>query len=251
MARYDTIVIKIGSSTLTNEKGKLDLPNLKRIVKEVADLKKKVIIVTSGSIVTGSERLGLKTKPKTIPEKQSAAAVGQAILMRQYDKAFEAFGVTVAQVLLTRDELSGGERKFNAKNCLHMLLKEGVVPVINENDAVAVEEIKVGDNDTLSALVSVMIEADLLVLLTDVDGFYLSSDEGIPYKVEQIDDINNEVEDAAGHPSTQLGIGGMKTKIQAAKICKKAGIPVIIAHGRTTGVIQKIAAGEKVGTKFI
>ncbi|MBN3033486.1 MAG: glutamate 5-kinase [Candidatus Saganbacteria bacterium] len=250
---YGTIIIKIGSSTLTSPEGKLDHANLRRIVAEVAELvkaKKKVLIVTSGAIVTGSERLGLG-KPKTIPQKQAAAAVGQSLLMRQYEKAFEAYGITVAQVLLTRDAITDGGRYANAKNCLMTLLKESVVPVINENDTVAVEEIKIGDNDNLAALTAGMVGAGLLIILTDVDGFYLSSDEGVPYLAAEIKKITPEIREAAGHPSTQLGTGGMVTKIQAAEICLKAGIEMRIVSGRKPGVITAAAAGDSVGTRFV
>jgi len=253
MIQYNTIVIKIGSSTLTSNEGKLDVNNLSRLAAETADLIKgkcKVILVTSGAIVTGAERLGLATKPKTIPEKQAAAAVGQSLLMRQYEKAFERSGIPVAQILLTRDAIADRERYLNARNCLTTLLNEGVVPIVNENDTVAVEEIKVGDNDTLSALVASLVGADLLVLLTDVDGFYMESEEKVAFKATLIEEITAEVEAAAGHPGTQLGTGGMVTKIQAIKLCSDAGIPVVIAHGRTEGLLKKIAQGEQVGTLF-
>lgn len=249
---YKTIVIKIGSSTLTDPQGKLDLANLKRIVSEAAELagqKKNVVIVTSGSIVSGAEKLGLG-KPKSIPEKQAAAAVGQSLLMRQYEKAFEASGITVAQVLLTRDAISDRERYLNARNCLSTLLNEGVVPIVNENDTVAVEEIKIGDNDNLAALTASLIGADILIILTDVDGFYMKNEEGIPYLVSEISKITREVKDAAGHPSTQLGTGGMISKIQAAEICSNSGIDMVITHGRKAGIIGAAAAGEKVGTFF-
>jgi glutamate 5-kinase len=251
MTEYNTIVIKIGSSTLTTKEGKLDVSNLTRLVFETAGLVKqklKIIIVTSGAVVTGTERLNLKSKPTTVPQKQAAAAVGQSILMRQYEKAFEKYGITVAQVLLTRDAIADRERYLNARNTISTLLAENVVPIVNENDTVAVEEIKVGDNDTLSALVASLIGADLLVLLTDVDGFYMETDEGVDYRVDVVEEITKEVAAAAGHPGTQLGTGGMVTKISAARICQDAGIPVVIAHGRTEGIIEKIVNGEKVGT---
>lgn len=249
MSKREKIVIKIGSSTLTNEQGKLDILNLKRIVSEVSSLKKQVILVTSGAVVTGAERLGLKSKPKTISQKQAAAAVGQTILMRQYEKAFEEYGITVAQILLTRDAIANRERYLNARNTILTLLEEGVVPIVNENDTVAVEEIKVGDNDTLSALVSSLIGADLLILLTDVDGFYME-DKEIPYKVDVIEEITDEIKSAAGHPSTQLGTGGMITKLQAAQICMNAGIPTVIASGKKKDIIKKIIEKEKIGTRI-
>ncbi|OGB89808.1 glutamate 5-kinase [candidate division WOR-1 bacterium RIFCSPHIGHO2_01_FULL_53_15] len=250
---YKTLIIKIGSSTLTTANGKLDLNNLKRIVTEAAQLvkeKKKVLIVTSAAIVSGSEKLGLG-KPKSIPEKQAAAAVGQSLLMRQYEKAFEEYGITVAQVLLTGDTITDSERSHNAKNCLKTLLNESVVPVINENDTVAVDEIKIGDNDNLAALTAKLIKADALIVLTDVDGFYMKNEEGIPYLADEINEINWAVKNAAGRPSTQLGTGGMATKIQAAEICLGAGIDMLIINGRKPGLIQAVAAGERVGTRFV
>jgi glutamate 5-kinase len=249
---YNLILIKIGSSTLTNPKGNLDLPNLKRIAAETAELvkqKKKVIIVTSGAIVCGADRMGIG-KPKTIPEKQAAAAVGQSALMRQYEKAFEEYGIPVAQILLTRDAISNRERYLNIRNCLTTLLEEGVVPIVNENDTVAIDEIKIGDNDNLAALTASLIGADLLVLLTDIDGFYMRNEEGLSYLVPEIKAINQDVRDAAGHPGTQLGTGGMITKLQAAEICSDAGVEMKIIFGRKAGLIQAAAGGEEVGTTF-
>jgi glutamate 5-kinase len=250
---FSTIVIKVGSSSLTDPKGKLDLSNLKRIASEIAELikdKKKVVLVTSGAIVSGAERLGLG-KPKTIPEKQAAAAVGQSRLMRQYEKAFEEYALTVAQVLLTRDAIADRERYLNARNTLSTLLDENVVPIVNENDTVAIDEIKIGDNDNLAALTASLIGADILVVLTDVDGFYMKNEEGIPYLVPEIKEINRDLEDAAGHPSTQLGTGGMITKIQAAKICSNASVYMAVIHGRKEGLIKKVINGEEVGTIFV
>lgn len=250
---FNTIVVKIGSSSLTSPKGNLDLASLKRIVSETAKLlkeKKKVVLVTSGAIVCGAEKLNLG-KPKTIPEKQAAAAVGQSLLMRQYEKAFEEFNLSVAQVLLTRDAIADRERYLNARHCLTTLLEEGVAPIVNENDAVAIDEIKIGDNDNLAALTASLIGADLLILLTDVDGFYMNNEEGVPYLVSEVKEITEEVENAAGHPSTQLGTGGMVTKIQAAKICSNAGIHLAIINGRKEGLIKRIVDGEKAGTIFI
>ena len=252
-SKLKTIVIKIGSSTLTNPKGNLDTSNLQRIAAETAKLIKdniRVIIVSSGAIVSGAERLNLG-KPKTIPEKQAAAAVGQARLMRQYEKTFEKFSVTVAQVLLTRDAIANRERYLNARNCLTALLNEGVVPIVNENDTVAIDEIKIGDNDNLAALTASLVGADLLILLTDVDGFYIKNEEGISFLADEIKEINREVEDAAGHPSTQLGTGGMITKIQAARVCSDAGIHMAIINGRKADLIEQVVTGGKVGTIFI
>lgn len=249
---YKSIVIKIGSSTLTAPSGKLDVPNLKRIVAEAAELvkqKKQVILVTSGAVVSGSEKLGIRS-PKSIPEKQAAAAIGQSILMRQYEKAFEEHGIITAQVLLTRDAIANRERYLNARNCISTLLRQNVVPIVNENDAVAIEEIKIGDNDTLAALTASLIEADLLVILTDVDGFYMKNEEGVPYLVEEVEKITRETKDAAGSPSSRVGTGGMITKIQAAEICSNAGALTAIINGRKPGLITALVSGERVGTLF-
>jgi len=252
MSKYKTIVIKIGSSTLTNKQGTLDTANLTRIAGEVAELKKakkNVLIVTSGAIVTGTEQLKLGKKPKTIPEKQAAAAVGQGLLMRQYAKAFEALGISVAQILLTRDEISNREKYINTRNTLSALLSMGVVPIVNENDTISIDEIKIGDNDTLSALVASLTGADLLVILTDVDGFMMPDEDNEPQVVHEINEITKDIEQAAGRPSTQ-GVGGMVTKLQAARICSDAGVVMAIGNGRKENVMTDIVSGKKTGTLF-
>ncbi|MFH1709516.1 MAG: glutamate 5-kinase [bacterium] len=251
--KYKTIVVKIGTSTLTNKAGTLDTANLKRIAGELAKLreqKKNIIIVTSGAIVSGSERLKFNKKPKSIPEKQAAAAVGQSLLMMEYAKAFGEHGITVAQILLTKDEVSDRERYLNTRNTIANLLKLDAVPIVNENDTVSVEEIKIGDNDTLSALVASLVGADLLIMLTDVDGFMMPDKNGKLQVVNEIKEIAAEMKEAAGHPSTHMGVGGMITKIQAAQICSDAGVVTAIANGRTGGVIAEIIAGKKAGTIF-
>ena len=247
MSKFKTIVIKIGSSTLTNKAGNLDTANLKRIAAEIVKLiteKKKVIIVTSGAIVSGRERLKLKKNSGSIPEKQAAAAVGQGILMREYAKAFGEHDITVAQLLLTRDEISNKERSVNTCNTIKTLLDLGVVPIINENDTVSVEEIKIGDNDTLSARVAALIGADILIMLTDVDGFMMNN-KLIP-EVE----ITKETKDAAGHSSSEMGTGGMITKIKAAEISTEAGVITAIGNGRTPGVLDIFTSGGNAGTIF-
>ncbi|MFH1387458.1 MAG: glutamate 5-kinase [bacterium] len=244
---YSKIVIKIGSSTLTTPQGNLDLSNLKRIASEAAKLikqKKQVLIVTSGAVITGAQKLKLG-KPKNIPEKQAAAAVGQSTLVRQYEKAFERYGIHVAQVLLTKDSIADPERSVNTKNCIATLLNEKVVPIVNENDVVAIDEIKIGDNDNLAALTASLIGADLLIVLTDVDGFYLNSSV-----VPEIREITAEIKEAAGKPGSGVGTGGMTTKVQAAEICFASGIDMAIVNGRKKGVIAAIATGQKTGTLF-
>jgi glutamate 5-kinase len=177
--------------------------------------------------------------------------VGQSRLMRQYEKAFEEYDLTVAQVLLTRDAIANRERYLNARHCFDTLLEEKVIPIVNENDAVAIDEIKIGDNDNLAALTASLVGADLLVLLTDVDGFYMKNEEGISYLASEIKEIDQDVADAADHPSTQLGTGGMITKIQAAKVCSNAGTHMAIINSRKEDLIQAVVSGEQVGTVFL
>lgn len=248
------IVIKVGSSSLTDKSGKLDMKNLKRIAEEISGLKesgKKVILVTSGAIVTGAEKLGLIGKIRTIPQKQAAAAVGQSILMKDYEKTFAEHDIKIGQVLLTRDAIADRERYINARNTFLELLELDVIPIVNENDTVSIDEIKVGDNDNLSALVASLVGADLLIMLTDVEGFFMNDEAGEPKLISEIKEITPEVKNAAGHPSTQMGTGGMITKIQAAEIANDSGIPLKIIHGRKDGLIGKAAKGEKIGTTFI
>jgi len=251
--KFKTIVIKIGSSSLTDKQGKLDIPNLKRIAKELAKLRKEgknLILVTSGAIVCGSERLNIKGKPRTIPAKQAAAAVGQSLLMKEYIKAFNEHDITVAQVLLTRDAIANRERYVNARNTFSELLKMGVIPIVNENDTVSIDEIKIGDNDTLSALVASLIGADILIMLTDVDGFMMKDEDGELMVQHEVDEITKDIENAAKLPSTQAGTGGMITKIQAANICSHAGIIAAIGNSRKPNVIEDLLSGKKTGTIF-
>ena len=250
---FNTIVLKVGSSSLTSPQGKLELKKLNKIATQIAELvkaKKQVLLVTSGAIACGAEHLGLG-KPKTIPQKQAAAAVGQSRLMRQYEKALEKHGITVAQILLTKNTITQPELALNAKRTISTLFKEKVVPIVNENDTVAIDEIKIGDNDNLAALTARLINADLLVLLTDVDGFYLKNKAGKSVVVPEIKQITLSIEAAAGSTATQHGTGGMKTKLQAAKICKKASIHMAIINSHKAGLIKQLIAGKSVGTVFL
>lgn len=248
------IVVKIGTSTLTDSTGKIDRAELDRLVSEMAALAKvghSVVVVSSGAIGSGAERLGRVGSVKTLPEKQAAAAVGQVLLMEAYQQAFGKHAITVAQILLTRDAFADRERHLNARNTFLALLSMKVVPVVNENDTVAVEEIRVGDNDNLSALVASLIGADLLVNLTTTDGFYLPQGDGSLRLVHTVEGLTEEHRLAAKLPKTGLGVGGMRTKLEAAEICMKTGIPMVIASGKTPGVLARIVAGEKVGTRFV
>ena len=250
------IVIKVGTSTLTHSTGKLNLLRIEKLARELSDLAnqgKQMILVSSGAVGAGMDRLGLKEKPKTIPEKQAAAAVGQGILLHIYEKIFGEYGQIVAQVLLTRADSVNRKRYTNSRNTLMALLNQGVIPIINENDAVAIDELKIGDNDTLSAMVASIIDADLLIILSDIEGVYTANPQTDPSAalLSEITDITPAVEELAGGPGSAQGTGGMYTKIQAAKIAVNSGVTMVIASGGREGVVREIVQGKKVGTIFI
>jgi glutamate 5-kinase len=238
IGRARQIVVKVGSAVLT-EGGTLHRPTIYRLAQEIAALRKKgcrVTLVSSGAIATGTGKLGLKQKPASIPEKQAVAAVGQGTLIQMYEEAFELYGLRVAQVLLTRDDLTHRGRYMNARNTLTTLLSWGIIPIINENDTVAVDEIKFGDNDNLSALITHLIEADLLVILTDLDGLFNQDPRENP-RAELI--------------SGSLGIGGMRSKLKAARKATLQGIPVVIANGKREGILKDLLKGRPLGTLFL
>lgn len=248
------IVVKIGSGVLTHHSEIIDLKVIDSIVADVSDLidkGKEVIIVTSGAIAAGTKKLGLKSRPKSMPEKQAAAAVGQSTLIRYYEKAFEKKGKKVAQILLTSDGLSDRARYLNAKNTIVTLLGHDVIPVINENDTISVDEIRFGDNDNLSAMVAGLTDADLLIILTDTEGFYNKD----PKKHEDARLISyfkeSDYEEYAAGASTSIsgvGTGGMMTKIEAARKAATFGVSSVIANGEREGIIQEITSGSEVGT---
>lgn len=249
------LVVKVGSSSLTHATGKLNLGGIERIVRQVADAVnsgREVVLVSSGAIGAGLGKLGWKRRPATIPEKQAAAAVGQSLLMQIYERVFGEYGLTVAQVLLTREDVADRRRYLNARTTLLTLLSYGVVPIINENDTVAVDEIKFGDNDTLSALVASLISADLLVLLSDIDGLYTTDPRQDPAArlIPLVEEVTPEVESLAGGAGTDRGTGGMATKLQAAKIATSSGVSMVIANAARPLVLQDILAGAEVGTSF-
>ncbi len=250
------IVVKVGSSTLSHNTGKLNLHRMEQLVRELADLRnrgKEVVLVSSGAQAAGIGKLGLVRKPKTIPEKQATAAVGQGILMHMYEKFFAEYGVVVAQVLLTREDMSDRRRFLNARNAFNALLDYQAIPVINENDTIAVEEIKFGDNDTLSALVAGLIDADLLIILSDIDGLFSANPQEHPDArlISELSEITPEIEQLAGGAGSRLGTGGMTTKLLAGKIAISSGFPMVIANGRKAGVIRRVVAGEPEGTLFL
>ncbi|MEW8958729.1 glutamate 5-kinase [Neomoorella humiferrea] len=250
------LVVKVGTSTLTHKTGKLNLERMERLVRELVDqvnAGRQVVLVTSGAVGAGMGRLGLKEKPKTLPEKQAAAAVGQGLLMHMYEKFFSDYGLLVAQVLLTRDDLADRRRYLNSRHTLATLLKMGVVPIVNENDTVAVDEIRVGDNDTLAALVAGLVDADLLILLTDTGGLYTAdplTDKGATL-LSCVTEITPEIEALAGGAGSTWSTGGMATKIQAARLVTSFGIPMVITSGLEGGRIGAVLRGEEVGTIFI
>lgn len=256
VANAQKIVVKVGTSTLTHKNGKLNLEQIERLVRQLSDLRnqgKDVVLVSSGAIGAGMGKLNLEQRPKTIPEKQAVAAVGQGILLHIYEKIFSEYGQATAQLLLTKADLEHRQRFLNARNTLLTLLNLGVIPIVNENDTVAFEEIKFGDNDTLAALVGTLIDADLVILLTDIDGFY----SGDPRKnknaqrISVVETINEEIEGLAGNVGSKFGSGGMITKITAARIAVNAGIPLMIGHGAADNIIRKLTSGEDVGTLFL
>jgi len=247
------IVIKVGSSVIAHFDGGLKEDVISFLSCDLVGLKNQgidVILVSSGAIAAGLSTLGLK-KAKSIPLKQACAAVGQAYLMWTYEKHFEKWGQKVAQVLLTRDDLEHRRRYLNARNTIFALLKMGVIPVINENDTVVVEEIKFGDNDNLSALVALMLEADLLVMLSPVEGLYTRPPGGKSASfISEVENIEKELKRCEFEGVSELGTGGMHSKLEAIKKVVASGIPAVIAKGYELGLLQRLIEGEEIGTFF-
>lgn len=250
------IVIKVGASVLTRVGSGRDRPLrlnevwIKNFAKQVASLFKEgrqVIVVSSGAIAAGMGLLGMKKRPKSLPEQQACAALGQGYLMKMYEEYFKKNGFHAAQILLTWEDIREKRRYLNAANTLHVLLSKKAVPVINENDTVSVDEIKFGDNDKLSALVASLVSADLLIMLTDVGGLYIDDKKTVAGVVK---DIHAGIEKIAYGTDKECSRGGMKTKLYAAKIAVKSGIDCVIANGKEKNILLKIASGEKVGTLF-
>ena len=249
------IVIKIGTSTLAHPTGHLNIRRVEQLCKIMSDIKNaghELILVSSGAIGMGVDKLGLRERPKDIPSKQAAAAVGQCELMYTYDKLFSEYHHTVAQLLITGDDTTNDTRRFNFTNTLNRLLELGALPVINENDTVATDEIVIGDNDTLAAIVARSVHADMLILLSDIDGLYTADPHTHPeakllHHVARVDDHIREV---AGISSSTQGTGGMVTKLHAADICLGCGCKMVIANGNNPGNLYDILEGKTVGTTF-
>lgn len=255
LAHVRRVVIKIGSGVLSNPQG-IEPAQIAVIADQVAQLRQKgyeVIIVSSGAVAAGKGSLGIAGRPATIPLKQAAAAIGQTLLMRSWGEAFHQHDLTVAQVLLTRDDLANRRRYLNSRNTLMTLLDHKVIPIINENDTVVIDEIRFGDNDNLSALVTSLVEANLLVILSDVSGLYDRDprSDAAAELIPCVERINDEIIAMAGSAGTDLGTGGMATKIKAAKRASLSGIGTAIINGRVKNSLLAFFAGEEIGTLFL
>ena len=249
------IVIKIGTSTLAHPSGHLNIRLVEELCKIISDIQNaghQVILVSSGAIGMGVGKLGLRQRPTDIPTKQAAAAVGQCELMYTYDKLFGEYNHTVAQLLITREDIANEVRHFNFSNTLDRLLELGVLPIINENDTVATQEIVIGDNDTLAAHVAQSVRADLLILLSDIDGLYTADPHKDPNAtlIPVIEKLDDDVFALAGGSASNQGTGGMVTKLQAASIATSAGCDMVIANGSRPGNLYDILDGKSIGTRF-
>jgi len=256
-SRSRRIVIKVGSAVLTSSDEGLDQNRIERLASDISSIMaqgREVVLVSSGAIAAGLAKLGLKkTKDMPLSLKQAAAAIGQSGLMWMYEKTFSAYGKKVAQVLLTRDDLSNRTRFLNARNTLQTLLDHGVIPIINENDTVSVDEIKFGDNDNLSGMVVHLTDADLLVILSDIEGLYTADPRTDPSSVliPLVEKITAEIERFAGDSRTSVGTGGMRSKLMTAKKVGAYGAPMVIVNGKKNGVLQALFEGAEVGTLFL
>ena len=250
------IVIKVGTSTLAHSTGLLNIRRVERLCAVMSDLKNaghQLVLVSSGAIGMGAGKLSLDGRPADIPTKQAAAAVGQCELMYTYDKLFTEHNHTVAQILLTGADVQHEDRRRNFQNTLFRLLELGALPIINENDTVATEEIVIGDNDTLGAIVAINVAADLLILLSDIDGLYTADPHTDPDArlLPVVERITPEIEAMTGGAGSRLGTGGMSTKLHAAELATKAGIPMVIANGENPERLYDIVEGKPVGTRFL
>ena len=250
------VVVKVGTSTLTHASGSFNLRHLESLVKTLADIKNsgvEIVLVSSGAIGLGMAKLGLLQRPKDTPTKQACAAVGQCELMNMYDRLFRDYNITVAQVLLTKYVLSD-ERKDNVLNALGKIIASGAIPIVNENDVVAIDELEleVGENDSLAAIVSVLVGADLLIIMSDIDGLYDSDPRENPNAalISRVEGITEEIEKSASGAGSQLGTGGMATKVKAARIANRSGIDMLIINGMRPENLYDVFDGKIIGTLF-
>ena len=249
------IVIKVGTSTLTHGTGKLNIRRVELLCKVMSDLKNaghELVLVSSGAIAMGVGKMNMTRKPTDIPSKQALAAIGQCELMYTYDKLFSEYHHTVAQVLLTGSDVEDSQRHLNFQNTMFKLLEMGAFPIINENDTVATAEIAVGDNDTLGAIVATNIRADLLILMSDIEGLYTADPRQDPNAklIPLVEEITPDILALAGGSGSELGTGGMVTKLRAAKMCMDAGCDMIIMNGERPNDLYRIVDGENIGTRF-
>lgn len=249
------IVVKVGTSSLTYPNGTMHFSQMERLVRQLAELNHQgfeIILVTSGAIGAGVGLLGLPQRPEALAEKQACAAIGQLHLMHLYQKFFSEYGKRIGQILLSKDDIQNKKRSQYARNTFESLLAYGAIPIVNENDAVVVDEIKVGDNDTLSAHVARLLGADLLILLSDIDGLFTANPKTHPEAecIEHVEVIDKRVLALAGGSSSKLGTGGMNTKLSAGQLANNAGIHMVIANSFTPEVLIRIMSGEVVGTWF-
>lgn len=257
ISQKERIVIKVGTSSLVHEEtGDIDLLRMEQLVRIICDLKnkgKEVVLVSSGAIGVGRKALGLKKRPGTLPVKQACASVGQALLMMMYQKLFREYNHIASQILMTKHTLVREESYFNAKNTFHQLLAMDVIPIVNENDTISTSEIEIGDNDTLSAVVASLCDADLLILMSDIDGLYTGDPNKDPDAefIECVPKIDKSIYDMAGGSASDFGTGGMVTKIDAARIATDSGCDMIIANAADFHVISDIMQGENIGTLFL
>ena len=249
------IVVKVGTSTLAYGPGRMNLYNIEHLVRGLVDMAnegREMILVSSGAIAAGLGRFGMTEKPDSIPEKQAIAAVGQGMLMHIYEKFFAEYGKVAAQVLLTRENSVRHNQYIHSRDALCAMLAMGAIPVINENDAVTVDEIKIGDNDQLSATVATLVDADALIILSDIDGLYTANPATHPEAeiIHEVPEITPEIERLAGGAGSAMGTGGMMTKIEAAKVAMNAGVTMVIAPGARDHVLRDVLNGEEIGTLF-
>ena len=250
------IVVKVGTSTLAHATGRLNIRQMEKLCKALSDLKNaghEIILVSSGAIGMGVGKLSLSHRPGDMPTKQAAAAVGQCELIYTYDKLFSEYNHVVAQILLTGDDLEHVDRRTNFENTLYRLLELGALPIINENDTVATQEIAVGDNDTLGAIVAVSVQADLLVLLSDIEGLYTADPHTDPEAqlVPVVEEVTPEIWALAGEKGSELATGGMVTKLRAAEIATSHGVSMVLANGAAPEKLYDIVDGKSVGTRFV
>lgn len=255
ISKAHRIVVKVGTSTLTYDTGKMNLKRLDQLARILSDLRnqgKEIILVSSGAMGIAMGKLGLSEKPKETRQKQAIAAVGQCELMYLYDKLFSEYNNTVAQILLTKDDIAIPRRKRNTQNTFSTLLEMGIIPIVNENDTVSTDEIEIGDNDTLSAVVADFVDADLLVLFSDIDGLYDSDPHKNPdAKLLPVVYNIDEVKHLAGGAGSNRGTGGMVTKLTAAELATNAGIHMVITNGTNLNALYDLLEGKEVGTLFV